>query len=441
MPYDLSVPANWTVVKLKTEISKFGVTLSASSIPKSALLQIHQQLETVQNRHGGNQLNQPTSGSTTSQMDNTSQNATLNIEPDNSVSDLPSPETSISIPATSQIGSSHELSQSKLLDSTISMVSSMQGAISSLQSSINNLVNKQSSSATTNRLEQYFSAQTDQGSGSTMLQTTCSSKSYGIPADNLPYVDVVPDSVKKNIIAGKYVNLASLLIPDYDSSLVDNMGGLDQPRRQQRDNRLDRVLSITQFYKAFGIYKRVMCEAYPQRRDELDLYEADIGRIFEHYGSVFYQYHVTFSKQAAAYLEKGFKVDWSKRHKDLFQLLIGGTQTKLCDYCSQADHESSFCPTQINVSRPIRFKTNSNYSSVDPRNDILGRSRVMFKGKEICNNFNGERGCIRPYCAFLHVCKRCRGSSHGESSCHPNTLTVPDNSTSARDKSKSKNPV
>ena len=118
-----------------------------------------------------------------------------------------------------------------------------------------------------------------------MLQTSL--KSYGIPADNLPYVDVVPDSVKKNIIAGKYVNLSSLLIQDYDTSLVDNMGGLDQQRRQQRDNCLDRVLSITQFYKAFGIYKRAMCEVYPQRRDELDLYEADIGRIFEHYGSVF----------------------------------------------------------------------------------------------------------------------------------------------------------
>ena len=74
VPYDLSVPANWTVAKLKIEISKFGVTLSAPSIPKSALLQIYQQLETVQNRHGGNQLNQPTSSSSTSQMDHTSQN-------------------------------------------------------------------------------------------------------------------------------------------------------------------------------------------------------------------------------------------------------------------------------------------------------------------------------------------------------------------------------
>ena len=90
---------------------------------------------------------------------------------------------------------------------------------------------------------------------------------------------------------------------------------------------------------------------------------------------------------------------------------------------------------------PLDLRTNPNYSSLDPWNDVLGRSRVMVKGKEICNNFIGERGCIRPYCAFLHVCKRCKGSSQGESFCHPNTLTVPDNSTSARDKSKSKNPV
>ena len=47
VPYDLRVPGNWTVAKLKTEISKLGVTLSASSIPKSALVQIHQQLEAV----------------------------------------------------------------------------------------------------------------------------------------------------------------------------------------------------------------------------------------------------------------------------------------------------------------------------------------------------------------------------------------------------------
>ena len=148
----------------------------------------------------------------------------------------------------------------------------------------------------------------------------------GIAADNLPHIDVVTDSVRKNITSGKYVNLARLLIPDYDTSKLpaDNMLAVELIKRQQRDHRLDRALTITQFYKAFGVYKRIMCEAFPQRRDELDLYEADIGNIYEHYGDVFYQYHVQFSRQAAAYMMKGIKVDWSKRHKDLFQLLIGG---------------------------------------------------------------------------------------------------------------------
>ena len=67
-----------------------------------------------------------------------------------------------------------------------------------------------------------------------------------------------------------------------------------------------------------------MCEAFPQCRLELDLYEADIGNIYHHYGDIFYQYHVHFSKKAAAYKEKGFKANWSKRNKDELQLLVGG---------------------------------------------------------------------------------------------------------------------
>ena len=35
-----------------------------------------------------------------------------------------------------------------------------------------------------------------------------------------------------------------------------------------------------------------MSEAYPLRRTELDLYEADIGNIYEHFGDIFYQYTV-----------------------------------------------------------------------------------------------------------------------------------------------------
>ena len=61
--------------------SKFGIALSTSSIPKSALLHIHQQLEAVQNKRDGNNLNQDDLSPTfsTSQMDSSSQDATFNI--------------------------------------------------------------------------------------------------------------------------------------------------------------------------------------------------------------------------------------------------------------------------------------------------------------------------------------------------------------------------
>ena len=168
------------------------------------------------------------------------------------------------------------------------------------------------------------------------------------------------------------------------------MNGLEILRRDRKDNRLDRALNITQFYKAFRIYKRIMCEAYPLRRNELDLYEADIGNIFEHYGNIFYQYHMQFSKQAAAYLVKGIKVDWSKRHKDLFQI---GVKTKSCDHCGQADHQSPFCPTQIDQFFPSGIKNFSDGAKREPSHDKRGGLRVMHKGIEICNNFNSVKGC------------------------------------------------
>ena len=153
--------------------------------------------------------------------------------------------------------------------------------------------------------------------------------------------------------------------------------------------------------------------------DELDLYEADIGNIFQYYGDIFYQYHVQFSKKAAAYLEKGIKVDWSKRNKDLFQLLVGGVKTKTCDHCSQSDHESPFCPSQINVSGvTVTKKSDSLKGSTkyDPNFGKRGRTKMTHQGKEICNNFNAKVCAFKP-CNFLHVCKKCKSPSHGENKC------------------------
>lgn len=170
----------------------------------------------------------------------------------------------------------------------------MQSTISSLQATVTQLMTEKSTKLeqSSNMLEKFY------GKEAAQTSATTTASQFGVPADSLPHVDVISDTLKKNILEGKFVNLASLLIPDFEpQNLTTNeASGLELLRQGCRDHRLDRTLSINQFFKAFELYKRIMSEAYPQRRLELDLYEADIGNIYEHYGDIFYQYHRQFTK-------------------------------------------------------------------------------------------------------------------------------------------------
>ena len=250
----------------------------------------------------------------------------------------------------------------------------------------------------------------------------------GIGVDDLPHIDVVSENLQRQILDGKYVNLASLLIPDFDTPnyTTYKLRGIELLRQSRRDHRLDRALSITQFLKAFGIYKWIICEAFPQRRSELDLYEADVSSMFDHYGGLYYQYHVQFSKKAAAYLEKGVKVDWSKRDTNLFQLIVGGAKSKLCDHCSQADHQSAFRPSQINVQGLSNRCSEQHEGSgrADSSVDRYGRTKMMYQGREICNNFN-TRTFTNKACTYLHVCKKCKSFTHRETNCDSQRSSQP----------------
>ena len=187
------------------------------------------------------------------------------------------------------------------------MIALMQGTISTLQTTINSLVSNkqvQSPAVPVNYLEKFYTEEEPQASTSGTNMQGNSPPSFGVNPDNLPHVDVISDSMRRNITLGKYVNLASLLIADFEVTIpVYDSLSMDILKRMG-DHRIDRSLSITQFYRSFGICKRVMCEAFPQCRNELDLYEADVGNIHEHYGKSFTKYHIQFTKQAAAYLEK-----------------------------------------------------------------------------------------------------------------------------------------
>ena len=135
---------------------------------------------------------------------------------------------------------------------------------------------------------------------------------HGYSAESLPIVESISPHMRKNIIEGKDVNLAALLIPYYSGPMNnDDRLSVDSCHNRKPDPRLNRNLSLNEFMKAFGIYKNVMCQAYPSRREELDMYERDIVDMgYEYGGKGFYEYHKIFSSQAAAYLRyHNIKVD------------------------------------------------------------------------------------------------------------------------------------
>ena len=187
--------------------------------------------------------------------------------------------TSTSVTSTSGtcVSPNNDVSQ-VLVQNTLGLMTSMQTAISSLQSTVNTLINKQLVTGldTQNNLDTFYNSMpvTREQHSAQPVSPIPSQTNNGVAVDELPHIDVVTDSVKCNIFTGKYVNLACLLIPDFVAPSAPNekdMNGLEFLRRDRKDHHLDRALTITQFYKAFGIYKRVMCEAYPLRRLELDI--------------------------------------------------------------------------------------------------------------------------------------------------------------------------
>ena len=135
---------NWTVNKLKAEISKLGVTLTTQNLLKSAFLQIYNQLKVknVQQSRAD-----PAQESNISAQDNADQtNLHSDVTPLASIA----PDTG-------------------LLSSTLSMIASMQSTISTLQQTINSLVSNkqvQSPALPVNDLEKFYTEEEPQASTS-----------------------------------------------------------------------------------------------------------------------------------------------------------------------------------------------------------------------------------------------------------------------------------
>jgi hypothetical protein len=108
----------------------------------------------------------------------------------------------------------------------------------------------------------------------------------GLCSDDFPNVDIVSISIQKQIIQGRDVSIASLLIPNFESpqSRTVTSEGVEINLTSKPDPRLNRQLTIQEFILAFDKYKRIMTTAFPARKSELDAYEEDVIEISNFYG-------------------------------------------------------------------------------------------------------------------------------------------------------------
>ena len=257
----------------------------------------------------------------------------------------------------------------------------------------------------------------------------------GVPSSALPQIEIVSPALRNDIIQGRDVNLASLLIQGFtsDGELGQRTAAAGDdvvPLKPLRDHRLTRQLTITEFVKAFTIYRNIMCEVYPHRRSELDSYlRLIVDMATDFGGNVFYEYHRMFSARAASYLiDYGIKIDWSRRDNDMYCKLFAGRRANSCDLCGSMGHPTGFCPhaateNQRNFRKQEKKSPQGNQNHVTMsksagKGDTYGRPRVMYGNVEICNNFNSARGCQRGReCRLAHLCLTCKGAEHSMSEC------------------------
>lgn len=251
--------------------------------------------------------------------------------------------------------------------------------------------------------------------------TNASTNGYAM--SSLSRIEMAPPVLKDAVTSGKDINLAYFLIPY--SELPDlktadiGYSAFSSSKKWKNtvDPRVCRPLSLPEYIKAFASYKTIMCEVFPQRMHELNLYERDVIEMALTFpGTGFYDYHRAFSAKAAAFCAKNVKIDWSVRDESLFTTIFAGSKATQCEHCKSPLHASDFCymrarstPSGSKLTYSVdNYPGPSNQNPNQPSFDNMGRLKSYHYGAEICNNFNSIKGCNKPVCSFAHVCKKCK---------------------------------
>ncbi|XP_044125174.1 mucin-5AC-like [Bufo gargarizans] len=196
----------------------------------------------------------------------------------------------------------------------------------------------------------------------------------------------VPEHIKKDILAGKDVNLASILIASQDISenRVINCGEVSVVLKA-KDARLNRKLSVSEFVLAFSLYRDVVCSAQPNRREELDTYLYRIADLGHKYGgSAFYDYHRSFSAKAAAALHQfQFMSNWADLDMELFCRHFAGLKAPLCAICQSIFHSTEWCPNPVQDPQSAANPGPSGSSRTSSSTDKLGRPIVYLGSSQV----------------------------------------------------------
>ncbi|XP_056429550.1 uncharacterized protein LOC130368988 isoform X2 [Hyla sarda] len=218
----------------------------------------------------------------------------------------------------------------------------------------------------------------------------------------------IPPHIKKDILDGKDINLASLVIATHD--LMENKTiacGDVSVVLKSKDVRLSRKLSLSEFIMAFSIYRDIICTTKPERREELDHYLYKVTEL----SHKFYDYHRSFSAKAAAALGQfGYTINWASIDTEIFCTHFAGLKTPVCARCQASSHTAEWCSSSSTEVSGALARTSS---LAQPRVqkssgivDKLGRP-IRYLGKsQICNNFN-YTACNYNQCRLLHVCAIC----------------------------------
>ncbi|CAG2251370.1 unnamed protein product [Mytilus edulis] len=211
--------------------------------------------------------------------------------------------------------------------------------------------------------------------------------------------------------------------------------GLTVELSAPKDPRLEKTLTLDEFNKAFRKFRNIICKVYPQRRDELDQYEADINDIAYNYGQRFYKYHKLFSAKAAtAIIEHNIAINWGKVDDRLLHLVMNGLQSRECELCGDYDHATKFCQKQVyQETPPCAPQATTNGRVVDKSKDRHGRNIIQAEGHDLCNNFNYGT-CKWKECKFTHACLKCKSRGHGFKTCGNNKDTSTSNQNKTADK-------